>query len=175
MADLDRSGLVAAVGEVNILWVRLRHRIDAEVMAAAPHLKIIVTPTTGLNHIDLEEAGRRGIRILSLRGEAEFLQDVRATAEHTLALILALLRHVPTALTHVQEGGWNRDQFKGRELHRKTVGVVGYGRLGRIVARYLRAFDTQVLITDPNLKTEVNRAGHHASLAPPNFCTRPIW
>jgi D-3-phosphoglycerate dehydrogenase len=128
-------------------------------MAAAPHLTTIVTPTTGLNHIDLEEADRRGIRILSLRGEAEFLRDVRATAEHTLALMLALLRHVPTALTHVREGGWNRDRFKGRELHKKTVGVVGYGRLGRIVAHYLRAFDTHVLITDPNLKTEAIEPG----------------
>lgn len=151
LADLDRDGLLSAVKEANVLWVRLRHRIDAEIMAAAPCLKVIVTPTTGLNHIDLEEAGRRGIRVLSLRGASEFLRDVRATAEHTLALILALLRHVAGATAHVQAGGWNRDLFKGIELYGKTVGVVGYGRLGRIVARYLRAFDARVLGTDPNV------------------------
>ena len=151
LADLDRRGLLSAVKETDILWVRLRHRIDAEIIAAAPKLKVIVTPTTGLNHIDMVEAERRGIRVLSLRSEAEFLQDVRATAEHTLALILALLRNVPAALTHVRDGGWNRNLFKGRELYGKTVGVVGYGRLGKIVARYLKAFDTRVLASDPTV------------------------
>lgn len=153
LADLDRSGLLAAVGEADVLWVRLRNRIDAEVMTAAHRLKIVVTPTTGLTHIDLEEAGRRGIRVLSLRGETDFLRHIRATAEHTIALMLALLRHVPEATAHVQDGGWNRDLFRGVELHGKTVGIVGYGRLGRIVARYVRAFDTNVLAADPSMDT----------------------
>ena len=134
-----------------MLWVRLRHRIDSQIMAAAPRLKVIVTPTTGLNHIDLEDTRRRGIEVLSLRGENEFLADVRATAEHTIALILSLLRHVPAAMAHVKCGAWNRDQFKGSELYGKTIGVIGYGRLGRIVAHYLRAFDGRVLATDPDL------------------------
>ena len=149
LADMGREELLSAVREAGVLWVRLRHRIDAEVMAAAGRLKVIVTATTGLNHIDLEEANRRGIKVLSLQGETEFLNDIRATAEHTVALMLALLRRVPAALEHVRNGGWNRDLFKGRELFRKTVGIVGYGRLGRIVGRYLKAFDTRVLTTDP--------------------------
>ena len=91
LADLGRSDLLQAVGESNILWVRLRHRIDAEVLVAAPALRIIVTATTGLNHIDVDEARRRGIRVVSLRGEGDLLRDVRATAEHTLAVLLALL------------------------------------------------------------------------------------
>jgi D-3-phosphoglycerate dehydrogenase len=113
---------------------------------------VIVTPTTGLNHIDLTEAEHRGVQVLSLRGETEFLEDVRATAEHTLALTLSLLRHVPEALSHVRGGGWNRDLFKGRELCGKTVGIVGYGRLGRIVARYLSAVGMHLLATDPNIE-----------------------
>src|SRR5262245_30543857 len=121
LVDLDRSRLLAAVRDADVLWVRLRNRIDAEVMAAAERLKIIVTPTTGLNHIDLEEADRRGIRVLSLRGETDFLKNIRATAEHTLALVLALLRRVPAATVHVNDGGWNRDLFKGRELFGKTT------------------------------------------------------
>jgi D-3-phosphoglycerate dehydrogenase / 2-oxoglutarate reductase len=150
LADLDRQGLISAVSDVDVLWVRLRHQIDADVLTSAPRLRIIVTPTTGLNHIDLEEAERRGITVLSLRGETDFLQNVRATAEHTVALIFALLRHVPEALNSVRQGAWNRDLYKGRELYGKTVGVVGYGRLGRIVGRYLKAFDSDVLIADPN-------------------------
>jgi D-3-phosphoglycerate dehydrogenase len=163
-ADLDRPGLLAAVTTADILWVRLRHRIDAKVMDAAPRLKVLVTPTTGLNHIDLQEAAERGIRVLSLRGEVEFLQDIRATAEHTVALIFALLRQLPAAITHVRDGGWDRDQFKGRELHQKTVGVVGYGRLGRIVARYLKVFDTNVLTCDPYVEAHVLAPG--VTLAP---------
>jgi D-3-phosphoglycerate dehydrogenase len=149
MGDLDRVGLVRAVRDADVLWVRLRNRIDAEVMDAAPHLKIIVSHSTGLNHIDLEEAGRRGIKVISLRGEADFLKEIRATAELTLALILASVRHLPGAVAHAARGGWDRDLFKGNELYGKTAGIVGYGRLGRIVARYLTAFDVRVLAADP--------------------------
>jgi D-3-phosphoglycerate dehydrogenase / 2-oxoglutarate reductase len=159
LADLDRNSLLSEVGEVDVLWVRLRHQIDGEVMHAAQSLKIIMTATTGLNHIDLKEAQRRGIRILSLCGETEFLKDIRATAEHTIALILALLRRVPAALAHVCDGGWNRDLFKGYELHRKTVGVVGYGRLGQIVSHYLKVFDTRVLVATRNPNAVVAEPG----------------
>ena len=65
--DYDRPALLGAVASAEILWIRLRHRIDAEVLAAAPRLITIVTPTTGLNHIDLQAAAQRGIRVLSLR------------------------------------------------------------------------------------------------------------
>ena len=159
LADLDRQGLMAAVHDFDVLWVRLRHRIDAEVLRRATRLKIIVSPTTGLDHIDLAEAQRRGIHVLSLRGESVFLQDVRGTAEHTIALILSLLRHIPQACAHAKYGDWNRDLFRGRELHGKTAGIVGYGRLGRIVARYLRAFDTRVLVTDPKIHTDQTEVG----------------
>ena len=159
LADLDRSGLLRAVAEVDILWVRLRHYIDAEVMAAAPRLRYIASPTTGLNHIDIAEAEKRGVRIISLRGEAEFLNDIRATAEHTLALILALYRHLSAAVLHTRQGGWQRDLFKGRELYGKTVGIIGYGRLGKIVARYLTAFDTRILATDPQNSPGTKSAG----------------
>jgi D-3-phosphoglycerate dehydrogenase / 2-oxoglutarate reductase len=151
LEDLDRGELLLKVRDADVLWVRLRHRIDAEVMAAAPRLKIIVTPTTGLNHIALNEAYGRGIKVLSLQGETEFLNDVRATAEHTIGLMLALLRCLPAAVAHVIKGNWDRDEFKGRELFRKTVGIVGYGRLGRIVANYLKAFEAQILVSDPHI------------------------
>jgi D-3-phosphoglycerate dehydrogenase len=150
LGDLDRPALLAAVPDADILWVRLRHAIDAEVIERSPRLRYIVSPTTGLNHIDLVAAERRGIQILSLRGEQEFLRNVRATAEHTLALILALLRHIPAATRHVAGGGWDRDAFRGRELFGKTAGLVGFGRLGRMVGRYLTAFEMHLLATDPS-------------------------
>jgi D-3-phosphoglycerate dehydrogenase len=151
--DVDRTELLHAVAPVDVLWVRLRHHIDEELMERAPRLKVIVTPTTGLNHIDMEEAARRGIRVLSLRGETEFLKNVHATAEHTVGLILSLLRHIPEARAHVVGGGWSRDGFRGSELAGKTVGIVGYGRLGRIISRLLLAFETRVLASDPHVWT----------------------
>ena len=150
-ADLTRGGLLAALPAADVLWVRLRNRIDAEVFDAAPNLKIVVTNTTGLNHIDLVEAERRGVEILSLRGEQEFLADIRATAELTIGLLLAMIRKIPQAVEHSRTGLWQRDLFKGHELYGKTVGIVGFGRLGRIVARYLHSFDVRVLAADPNV------------------------
>ncbi len=154
LADVGRADLLRAVRDCDVLWVRLRHLIDAEVMQAGPRLKVIATATTGLNHIDLDEARRRGIAVVSLRGEAEFLKDIRATAEHTVALALAVLRNIPAATQHAVDGGWDRDRFKGHELYRKTAGIVGYGRLGRIVARYFAAFGMRVLVTDPHVNPQ---------------------
>lgn len=149
LMDLERQDLLTELSDCDVLWVRLRNRIDREVMDAATALKFIITPTTGLNHIDLEEAKRRGIAVLSLRGEVDFLTNIRATAEHTLALTLALLRNLRYAAEHVEDGGWSRDLFRGEELLGRTVGVVGYGRLGRITAEYFHAFGSDIIASDP--------------------------
>lgn len=151
LADLDRSGLETAIRHAQVLWVRLRYHIDEPLLDLAPALTIIATPTTGLTHVDTAAVERRGIRLVSLRGQTDFLKDVRATAEHTIGLMLALMRHIPEAAAHAAGGGWDRNLFRGTELYGKTVGIVGYGRLGRIVGRYLRAFDARVLAADPNV------------------------
>jgi len=150
LADLKREQLLQNVHDVDVMWVRLRTRIDQEVLNAARRLKIIATNTTGLTHIDLDAAWNSGVEVVSLRGETDFLADIRATAEHTIALALALLRRIPAAFDHVLEGGWDRDLFEGREIYRSTVGVVGFGRLGKIVGSYFYGMGAQVLICDPN-------------------------
>lgn len=147
--ELSGAALLAAVGDCDVLWVRLRNQIGSDVMDAAPRLKWIVSPTTGLNHIDLEAAAKRGIRILSLKGQTDFLKEIRATAELTVGLMLALLRRIPSAAQDVREGGWNRNRFQGRELRGQDVGLVGMGRLGRLVAGYLLAFGSRVRACDP--------------------------
>lgn len=152
-ADLDRPALLATVSQADLLWVRLRHKIDRQVIDAAPRLRAIATPTTGLNHVDLDYARTRGIEVISLRGETGFLQKIYATGEHTLALILALVRHLPASTRHVNAGGWNRDIFRGNELHGKVAGIVGYGRIGRMVAGYLRAMGMHVIAADPAISS----------------------
>ncbi len=161
LRDVDRTALLEDVAAATVLWVRLRHLIDVEVLDHAPYLQIVATPTTGHNHIDVEELDRRGIKLLSLRGEIDFLRDIRATAEHTIGLMLTLLRHTPSALNHVLGGGWNRDEFKGGELYGRTVGIVGYGRLGRLVASYLLAFGARVLAADPTGDERTVASGVH--------------
>jgi D-3-phosphoglycerate dehydrogenase len=148
-ANLDLAGLKCRIKEFDFLWVRLRSYIDSSMIAAATNLKVIATNTTGLNHIDLTAAAEHGVAIVSLRGEVEFLKSIRATAELTIALTLAVLRKLNAAHEHVVAGGWDRVSFKGHEIFEKTVGIVGYGRLGRIVAGYFKAFGAEVLICDP--------------------------
>lgn len=151
-ADLNREELLAQAPSADVLWVKLRNRIDREVIGASPRLSTIVTATTGLNHIDLEAAADRRINVLSLRGEVDFLKEIRATAELTIGLILSLTRRIPAAAAHAREGRWQREAFQGNDLYGKTAGIVGYGRLGRIVGDYLAAFGMKVLATSPGLK-----------------------
>jgi D-3-phosphoglycerate dehydrogenase / 2-oxoglutarate reductase len=149
LADLDRDGLKSALEDTDILWVRLRNQIDDGILEHAPRLKLVASATTGLTHIDKAALAERGITLVSLAGEGNLLRDVRATAEHALGLMLALIRHIPQAHKHVTEGGWDRDAFLGSELFGKTVGVIGYGRLGRLVAGYLLTFGCEVIAADP--------------------------
>ena len=147
--NLSRDELLAQVGGYDVLIVRLAHQVDRVVLAAGTRLKAVVTATTGLDHIDTAYAASRDIAVLSLRGETAFLDSIWATAEHTWAVLLAVLRHIPQAHTSVRAGQWDRDLFRGRELARKRLGIVGLGRVGRKVARYGLAFAMDVAAYSP--------------------------
>lgn len=140
-----------------VIFTRLGLMLDEEAMRLQPSLKYIVTATTGLNHIDVEAATRRGIQVVSLKGESEFLAQIKSTAEHTWGLLLSLIRKLPAAMEHVKAGGWDRQPFLCDELDGKTLGIIGYGRLGKIVAKYGVAFGMHVLVHD---RQPENYAGH---------------
>ena len=145
------------------LFVRLNYEIDRHLFIATPNLKVICSPTTGLDHIDLEECQKRGITVLSLQGETEFLRDIPATAEHTWGLILALTRCIPWAFEDVKRGNWHRDSFRGNELKGKTLGIVGLGRIGGQVLQYAEAFGIRkTLAFDPSF---YGRMTSHLSLS----------
>ena len=168
LEELDRQALLNAVPWATALIVRLGHRVDDELLARAPGLRAVATPTTGLDHIDLEAARRRDVAVLSLIGETEFLETVHATAEHTWGLLLALSRRIPWAHRHAAAGGWERDRFRGRELAGRRLGIVGLGRVGRRVARYGLAFGMRVAAYDPSPARwveGVERAGGLQALA----------
>jgi D-3-phosphoglycerate dehydrogenase len=133
--------------DVNVLVVRLGLRITREVIEGA-RLRAIVTPTTGLDHIDVEAAEERGVAVLSLKGETDFLRTVPATAEHTWGLLLALVRRIPWAFESVRRGEWDRDRFRGTELAGRRLGILGLGRIGQRVAGYGLAFGMEVGAND---------------------------
>ena len=164
---LTRSELMDRVGECNVLIVRLAHRIDREILDRAGQLRVVVSSTTGLDHIDADYAASKGIAILSLRGEVEFLRGIPATAEHTWALLLALVRNLPAAVQSVRAGEWDRDRFKGHELAGQQLGILGLGRIGEMVARYGLAFGMRVSAYDPfrqGWMERVDRASSQADL-----------
>ena len=144
-----RTELLRAVSDCDGLLVRLAHKIDNEVMAHGPRLNFVATATTGLTHIDLAEAERRGIAILSLRGQRSFLDTITSTAEHAFGLLLMLSRNICGAVEATRRGEWNRDAFRGHQLYGRTIAIIGFGRLGRMMAGYAHAFHMNVVATDP--------------------------
>jgi D-3-phosphoglycerate dehydrogenase len=146
---LTRKQLLKKIADYHVLVTQLGHNIDKEVLSQAENLKAIVTNTTGLDHIDIETAKIKKIAVLSLKGETDFLSTVTATAEHTWGMLLALLRNIPAAHFSVIKGKWERNRFIGNDLYGKTLGIIGYGRLGRMVAGYGLAFGMEVITYDP--------------------------
>ena len=159
---IDEPSLAAVRATATVLIVRLARHINAEVLDAFPRLRHLVTATTGLDHLDLDEIGRRGVRVLCLRGETAFLGTIPSTAEHTMALMLGLLRHVPAAVRSVAAGEWQRDRFRGRQLKGRRLGLVGLGRTGRMVATYASVFGMEVSYYDPHVEERAWR--RHPSL-----------
>jgi D-3-phosphoglycerate dehydrogenase len=144
----DQNTLRTRIGEFDAYLASLNVRLDSSVLEKATRLRVIATPSTGLDHLDTQGAVTRGIAVLSLKDDIAFLNQVTATAEMAWCLLLATVRQLPWAFTAACEGDWARDRFRGRQLAGKTLGILGYGRLGQMVAEYGRAFRMNVLACD---------------------------
>ncbi len=153
--QMSRNELLATVGDYDILIVRLGLQIDQEIIQQAKKLKVIVTATTGTDHIDLALAAKSGIKVLSLKGEVDFLRSIPATAELTWGLIIALVRNIPGAVRSVQEKVWDRESYRGFDLSGKILGILGLGRIGEKVAGYGLAFGMRVIAFDTDDKKRV--------------------
>jgi D-3-phosphoglycerate dehydrogenase len=146
------TGDEISTSEIEVLFVRLSQKIGTEILGTFPNLKLIVSPTTGLNHIDQNDLVKMGVTIASLKGRTDFLNDIRATAEHTIALALSLMRKIPAAVTSTRSQLWNRYPFKGGELYGSRVLILGYGRIGQQVAKLYEAFGCTVSAFDINME-----------------------
>ena len=140
----DRKKLLAAVPEADALLVRSATTVDAEVLAAAPKLKIVARAGVGLDNVDVESATERGVLVVNAP-----TSNIHSAAEHALALLLSAARQIPAADASLREHAWKRSSFSGTEIFGKTVGVVGLGRIGQLVAQRLAAFETHIVAYDP--------------------------
>lgn len=140
----DREELKLEISSVNAIFIRLGFVIDKEILDKASNLKFILTATTGLDHIDVDYFKSLGGEVISLKDEVDFLKSIPSTAEHTWALLLALLKKVPTSFDHVKKGGWNRNLFINTNLKEKKIGILGLGRVGTQVANFAKVFGMEI-------------------------------
>ncbi len=135
----------AHIADADAYFASLQVRLTQELMEKAPKLKAIATPSTGLDHIDIQAAEKQGVVVLSLKNERELLDRITSTAELAWALILACNRRIPESFMAVRKGIWGRDLYRGHQIAYKTLGILGCGRLGTIMAQYGQAFRLKVL------------------------------
>jgi len=141
--------------DVHVCFAPLGYQFDKEKIAGMPNLKAIVTNTTGIPHVDAVAAQHQNIEVISLASDTAFLETITPTAEHTWGLLLALLRNIPSARKSVLDGKWDRRPFPGSAmLSRLSIGIIGLGRLGKMVARYAEAFGMRVRYYDPYVELE---------------------
>ncbi len=138
--------LLEMVKDVHAIAVRSETKISAEVFAAAPLLKVVGRAGVGVDNVDVEAATERGVIVMNTPSG-----NTIATAELTFTHILCGARPVPQAAASMRAGQWDRKTFSGSELFRKTLGIVGLGRIGSEVAKRAQAFGMRVLAYDPYL------------------------
>ncbi len=147
--ELDVAGLAERIGEFDALLIRSGTKVTGELIGGADRLKVIGRAGTGVDNVDIEAATKRGILVVN----APESNSV-AAAEHTIAMALAVARNVPQAHGSLVSGHWERSRFGGNELYGKTLGVIGFGRIGQLVAKRALAFDMDVIAYDKFVAAE---------------------
>lgn len=140
----DRPALLEAVADADALLVRSATKVDAEVLAATSKLKVVARAGVGLDNVEVPAATERGVLVVNAP-----TSNIVSAAEHAVALLLSVLRRVPAADKSLQAGEWKRSSYTGVELHGKTVGVIGLGKIGQLFAQRVSAFGTELIAYDP--------------------------
>ena len=147
--EMSDEELSEAIGGYDAILIRSATKMTAELIERGERLKVIGRAGTGVDNVDIPAATRRGV-IVANAPESNSV----AAAEHTLALMLALCRNIPQAHGSLTGGAWERPKFKGTELYGKTLGVIGFGRIGQLVAKRARAFEMEVIAFDKFVSAE---------------------
>ena len=147
--EMSDDELREAIGGYDAILVRSATKVTEDLIGRADNLKVIGRAGTGVDNVDIPAATRRGI-VVANAPESNSV----AAAEHTLALMLALCRNVPQAQATLVAGAWERSRFKGTELYGKKLGIVGFGRIGQLVARRAQSFEMEVIAYDKFVSAE---------------------
>ena len=145
----DRAELERRIAEFDAILIRSATQVDADLLAKADRLRVVARAGVGVDNVDVDAATRRGVVVANAPQS-----NVITAAEHTMALLLALARNVPQAHASLIGGKWDRARFTGVELHEKTIGIIGFGRIGQLVAHRARGFGMRVIAFDAYLAEE---------------------
>jgi D-3-phosphoglycerate dehydrogenase len=148
-ADWTREQLAERIGDYDGILIRSATQLDAELLGRATRLRAIGRAGVGVDNVDVAVATKRGIIVANAPQS-----NVVTAAEHTMALLLALARNVPQAHASLTSGKWERSKFSGVELYEKTLGILGFGRIGQLVAQRARGFGMRVIAFDPFVSAE---------------------
>jgi D-3-phosphoglycerate dehydrogenase len=140
----DRPALLSALADAHAVLVRSATKIDAEALAAAPSLKVVARAGVGLDNVDIKSATAAGVMVVNAP-----TSNIISAAELTVGHVLSLARHIPAAHASLAQGLWKRSSFTGTELFEKTIGIIGLGRIGALIAARLQGFDMRVIAYDP--------------------------
>lgn len=160
-ADVDAYDLLppeklpSMMDAYDAVIIRSAHRLTRELLDGHPRLKVVARAGAGVDNVDLQAATELGIAVINAPGA-----NAIAAAEHTFALLLAVMRKIVWGDAHVRGGGWDRAAYMGRELYEKRLGIIGLGRVGRQVARIAHGFRMSVTAFDPFIAPEIFQAHH---------------
>ncbi len=146
---LGPEQLLARIGHYAALIVRSETQVTAPILAAAERLKIVGRAGVGVDNIDIDAAERLGILVVNAP-----TGNIIAAAEHTIAMLMALARHIPSANSSMKAGKWEKSRFLGVEVRHKTLGIIGLGKVGKEVARRAQGLEMQVIACDPYVSPE---------------------
>jgi D-3-phosphoglycerate dehydrogenase / 2-oxoglutarate reductase len=149
MTELSKAELLEVIGGYDALVVRSQTQVDADVIAAGTRLKVIARAGVGVDNVDLDAATRSGIVVCNAPQS-----NIISAAEHTVAMLLAVARNIPQAHGALTLGRWERNKWTGTEVYGKTLGVLGLGRIGSLVAQRCQAFGMDIIAYDPFLAPE---------------------
>jgi D-3-phosphoglycerate dehydrogenase len=150
--DWDDAQLAERLGEFDGILIRSATKMTAEMIEHGSRLSVIGRAGVGVDNVDVDAATKRGIVVANAPQS-----NVVTAAEHTMALLLALARNIPQAYMSLTAGKWERSKFSGVELYDKTLGILGFGRIGQLVAQRARGFGMRVVAFDPFVSAELYR------------------
>ena len=150
LPTMTEDELVKVIPDYDALMVRSQTKVTPKIIEAGKNLKIIGRAGVGVDNIDLESATQKGIIVVNSPDG-----NTMAAAEHTIALMLAMARNIPPAATSTREGKWDRSKFTGTELYKKTLGIIGFGKIGSHVGEVALALGMKVVVYDPFTSKEV--------------------